>query len=174
MIRAAALVPFVLFVGLGGLTAVAVAGADDPPAVTVTETVVQTETVAVDRRLSGHGVWFWHRRAHSNWQEARQARQAVRRAVGAPYGTHWLERAFLCLRSHEASWTGTDSATGRTYFGGLQMDRTFQRTYGGEFYRAFGTADRWPISVQIAVGIRAYLAGRGFGPWPNTRRACGL
>lgn len=78
MARALALIPFVLFVGLGGLAAVAVAGAEDPPAVTVTETVVQTDTVTVDRRLAGHGVWYWHKRAHRNWQEARRLRRTLR------------------------------------------------------------------------------------------------
>jgi hypothetical protein len=38
----------------------------------------------------------------------------------------------------------------------------------------YGTADHWPPAVQIAVAIRAYASGRGFYPWPNTARACGL
>lgn len=54
------------------------------------------------------------------------------------------------------------------------MDLIFQRTYGREFLRFFGTADKWPVSVQMAVAIRAYVSGRGFYPWPNTARYCGL
>lgn len=83
----------------------------------------------------------------------------------------WLWRSFLCIHAHEGSW---DADTGNGYFGGLQMDYTFQATYGREFLRAFGTADRWPPAIQITVAMRAYLSGRGFGPWPNTRRLCGL
>jgi hypothetical protein len=54
------------------------------------------------------------------------------------------------------------------------MDMTFQQTYGREYLRAFGTADHWPPGIQIAVAIKAYLSGRGFGPWPRTSRMCGL
>jgi hypothetical protein len=86
-------------------------------------------------------------------------------------GDHWLERAFLCVHSGEGRWS---SNTRNGYFGGLQMDYSFQRAYGREFLQAFGTADHWPRSVQITVAIRAYLAGRGFYPWPNTAQACGL
>jgi transglycosylase-like protein len=83
-----------------------------------------------------------------------------------------LVRGFYCIKKHEAlSWS---SNTGNGYFGGLQMDMTFQRTYGREYLAAFGTADRWPPFIQIAVAIKAHLSGRGFGPWPNARRACGL
>ena len=53
------------------------------------------------------------------------------------------------------------------------MDLDFQRAYGRDYLRYFGTADRWPMSVQVAVAIRGYIS-RGFTPWPNTRRMCGL
>jgi len=88
-----------------------------------------------------------------------------------PNGSHWMERAFLCIHSHEGAWT---SNTGNGYYGGMQMDTSFQRAYGPEFLRAWGTANNWPISVQLAVSMRAYLSGRGFYPWPNTARYCGL
>ena len=42
------------------------------------------------------------------------------------------------------------------------------------FLRRWGTADHWPAWAQIATSVRAYQAGRGFWPWPNTARACGL
>lgn len=89
----------------------------------------------------------------------------------SPYGTHYLETGMLCIHGHEGSW---DSNTGNGYYGGMQMDTSFQKTYGREFYDAFGTANNWPVSVQIAVAIKAYLSGRGYGPWPNTRRMCGI
>jgi hypothetical protein len=82
-----------------------------------------------------------------------------------------LEAAFACIHRYEGSWSAN---TGNGYYGGLQMDWTFMRTYGAEFLRAFGTADRWPAGVQLAVAMRAYLAGRGFWPWPTSARLCGL
>lgn len=101
---------------------------------------------------------------------ARAAARRERTRRTPPIGSHWLERAFLCIHSGEGSWTDPSPP----YWGGLQMDLSFQRTYGLEFMEAWGTADRWPMSVQMAVAIRAYLSGRRFAPWPNTSRACGL
>lgn len=100
----------------------------------------------------------------------RKQRRSIRTLLHAsPVGGHWLERAFLCLHAHEGSWAAD---TGNGYHGGLQMNKAFQRTYGREFYDRFGTANNWPASVQIAVGIHGWLK-RGFQPWP-TRRYCGL
>jgi hypothetical protein len=53
------------------------------------------------------------------------------------------------------------------------MDVEFQRTYGRELYRAKGTADHWSPLEQMWVAERAYRT-RGFWPWPNTARFCGL
>jgi hypothetical protein len=82
-----------------------------------------------------------------------------------------LVSAFLCIHHFEGAWT---AATGNGYHGGLQMDSSFMATYGRNFQRAWGGAEHWPPFVQLAVGINAYLSGRGFHPWPNTARACGL
>lgn len=79
---------------------------------------------------------------------------------------------FMCIAGHESSTTWNIS-TGNGYYGGLQMDRTFQATYGPELYGTKGTADRWTADEQIAVASRA-VPGRGFHPWPNTGRMCGL
>ena len=54
------------------------------------------------------------------------------------------------------------------------MDLAFQRAYGGRLLRAKGTADRWSPLEQMWVAERAYRSGRGFYPWPNTARYCGL
>jgi hypothetical protein len=54
------------------------------------------------------------------------------------------------------------------------MDLAFQGLYGAEFLHRWGTADTWPAWAQIRAAVRAYRSGRGFGPWPNTARACGL
>lgn len=82
-----------------------------------------------------------------------------------------LVGGLLCIHRHEGAWTAD---TGNGYFGGLQMDWGFMRTYGGDYLARWGTADAWPAWAQIEVAERAYRAGRGFEPWPNTARACGL
>lgn len=82
-----------------------------------------------------------------------------------------LRDAFLCIHHFEGAW---DANTGNGYYGGLQMDLAFQGLYGGDFLARWGTADRWPPWAQMAAAVRAYESGRGFGPWPNTARACGL
>ena len=82
-----------------------------------------------------------------------------------------LSSAFLCIHHYEGAW---DANTGNGYYGGLQMDRRFQGRYGREFVARWGTADNWPAWAQLQVAVRAYRAGRGFYPWPNTARACGL
>jgi endonuclease YncB( thermonuclease family) len=40
--------------------------------------------------------------------------------------------------------------------------------------RTKGTADTWKPVDQIWVALRPYRSGRGFYPWPNTARYCGL
>lgn len=79
------------------------------------------------------------------------------------------EQALLCIHGGEGSWTDPNPP----FYGGVQMDEQFQRTYGRVFYDHYGTADHWPVSVQLAVSIYASWS-RGWYPWPNTARACGL
>jgi Transglycosylase-like domain len=83
----------------------------------------------------------------------------------------WLEDDFMCIHRYEGLWTAN---TGNGYYGGLQLDLAFQRLYGAEFLTRFGTADTWPVWAQLEAAARAYGSGRGFQPWPNTARACGL
>lgn len=89
----------------------------------------------------------------------------------ASRSTAQLWNAFLCIHRYEGNW---NSNTGNSYYGGLQMDYGFMSAYGREYLRAWGTADRWPPAIQIAVAMRAYLSGRGFYPWPASARLCGL
>jgi hypothetical protein len=109
-------------------------------------------------------------RAERNERTIKLERHATREALrSSPYGGHWLERAFLCIHEHEGAWQDS----GAPYWGGLQMDLSFQRAYGGWALAAWGTADNWPLSVQLATAMRAWMS-RGFGPWPSTRLRCGL
>jgi hypothetical protein len=82
-----------------------------------------------------------------------------------------LNASFMCIHHYEGAWNAN---TGNGYYGGLQMDLTFQGSYGADFLRRWGTADNWPVWAQLQAAARAYQSGRGFYPWPNTARACGL
>ena len=88
-----------------------------------------------------------------------------RLALNPPHKSEWL-----CIHRFEGSW----SDSGAPYYGGLQMDITFQRHYGGYLLRTKGTADRWTPLEQMWVAARAHRSGRGFSPWPNTSRLCGV
>ena len=107
------------------------------------------------------------------WQERGAAAallvsaHAVRRAQIAD----WLNDAFLCIHHYEGAWSAN---TGNGYYGGLQMDRGFMQRYGAEFIDRWGTADNWPAWAQLEAAARAHDSGRGFTPWPNTARFCGL
>ncbi len=107
------------------------------------------------------------------WQErlAVATIQVLRHGRAQPRIPLDLRSAFLCIHRYEAGWNAN---TGNGYYGGLQMDLGFQRTYGADFARRWGTADNWPAWAQLLTAVRAYRSGRGFGPWPNTSRACGL
>ena len=103
------------------------------------------------------------KRAVALWR--RHAEKAQRRAQHPPYLKAWL-----CIHRYEASWHDH----GAPYYGGLQMDITFQRRYAPRLLREKGTADHWTPLEQIWVAERARRSGRGFYPWPNTARYCGL
>jgi hypothetical protein len=79
-------------------------------------------------------------------------------------------RAWLCIHRYEGAWNDT----GDPYWGGLQMNLIFQRTYGSYLLRLRGTANYWTPMEQIWVAEKARRSGRGFAPWPNTARRCGL
>lgn len=149
----AALILYAAIAGIGQ--------ADDPPA----PEPAPPETVTVETVVQGKTAAGWHRVAGRYLTSVRSLNRKP-----APWGGHSLERAFQCIHSHEGAWSDPSAP----YWGGLQMDQGFQRKYGAWALSAFGTADRWPVSVQIAVAIRAWASGRGFAPWPNTARYCGL
>jgi len=96
------------------------------------------------------------------WQ--RLAAETRRKAENPPH-----KAAFLCIHHYEGSWTDS----GGPYYGGLQMNLGFQRTYAPWLVRRKGTADRWTPLEQIWTAEKA-AKSRGFWPWPNTARYCGL
>ncbi len=137
---------------------------DQPP-------TVQTVTRTLASSYRSITAAQWAHRYKVRTRQYQKARKALRLSMRYPvYGLSSDERAFMCIHGFEGSWTDS----GAPFYGGLQMDRSFMSTYGGWALKAFGTADHWPISVQLAVAIQAKVSGRGFYPWPNTARYCGL
>ena len=78
--------------------------------------------------------------------------------------------AWMCIHRYEGSWRDDEAP----YYGGLQMDIGFQAHYGGVLLRTKGTANNWTPLEQMWVAEHAFRTGRGFYPWPNTARYCGL
>jgi hypothetical protein len=105
----------------------------------------------------------YRRWAYSLW--SRRAIRVRRQALHPPHLSAWL-----CIHRYEGSWRDD----GAPYYGGLQMDLGFQSTYGPVLLRKKGTANNWTPLEQMWVAERAYSSGRGFYPWPNTARWCGL
>jgi hypothetical protein len=114
-------------------------------------------TIAFDSLLARRRWWAqaWRRKA-----------LATRWAGRRPPHLH----AWRCIHRYEGSWRDPNAP----YFGGLQMDLTFQRQYGRRLLRRKGTADHWTRFEQMWVAERAHRSGRGFYPWPLTAWRCGL
>jgi hypothetical protein len=87
----------------------------------------------------------------------------------------WNE--WQCIARFESTkrWNMAPPSSGGAYWGGLQMNIEFQRTYGADMIRRHhgGLANTWTAPEQITVANRAWKT-RGYWPWPNTARACGL
>lgn len=125
----------------------------------------RTPAAFTERRARNEAYVDWVR---DLWQ--RRARLAKRQAAKPPHREQWL-----CIHRYERHPAqGWRTRTGNGYYGGLQMDMNFQRAYGDELLRRKGTANHWTSVEQMWVAERAYVSGRGFYPWPNTARYCGL
>jgi len=105
----------------------------------------------------------------ARWRMILRLRRTLRARV--EWTTNGVVAGLLCIHRGEGSWS---SNTGNGYQGGLQMDDSFQWSYGRTLVQRYGGAHEWPIAAQLAVGVVAFYSGRGFYPWPNTARACGL
>ena len=94
----------------------------------------------------------------------REARLVRRLAAHPPHRIGWI-----CIHRLEGSWRDS----GDPYWGGLQMDRGFMRAYAPRVLLRRGWADHWSPLEQMWVAEHAHR-GRGYTPWPNTARYCGL
>lgn len=157
----------------------------DPPTETeTTETVLpQQDQWQIQRQIDRyrHETWRWQRmmghRVTRNlkdppadvqakiavWQ--RVALETRKRAQNPPHKRQWL-----CIHRFEGAWNDPNPP----YYGGLQMDLSFQRAYARGLLARKGTANNWTPLEQMWAAERAHRAGRGFYPWPNTARYCGL
>ena len=175
-----------LFVLLGALS-LGVGAFPEPNAATASSTRVAQMEEIDEFRIE---TWRWQSLMHkprtpTSYRERRSDErylESIRdlwraRARTAEYqATHPPHRgAWLCIHRYERSPTqGWRTRTGNGYYGGLQMDIGFQRAYGPELLRRKGTANHWTALEQMWVAERAHRSGRGFYPWPNTARSCGL
>src|SRR4051812_45441138 len=78
----------------------------------------------------------------------------------------------MCIHRYEGAWNAYSPAG---YYGGLQMDWSFMRTYGPDKLARYGGRDAryWAPADQLAVAMRA-VRTRGYTPWPNSATACGV
>jgi hypothetical protein len=94
----------------------------------------------------------------------RRAKRAHHRAHRPPHRAAWL-----CIHRYEGSWRDG----GGPYYGGLQMDVSFQLRYGRALFRRKGTADHWTPLEQMWTAEKA-ARQVGFSAWPNSARICGV
>lgn len=114
------------------------------------------------------GLWTARKEAYCD------ALKAVRKLYSIDEATvarQWAESSGpACISSNEG---GVTTNTGNGYYGKWQADLDFQGDYGSEFVSRWGVASNWPEWAQDIMAYRAYQS-RGYGPWPNTRRYCGV
>jgi hypothetical protein len=125
--------------------------------------VMGTSRTPASRAALKHSSRTYKRWVRNLWK--RRAIRAHRKAHHPPHRPGWL-----CIHRHEGAWNDPNAP----YYGGLQMDLSFQRRYGGHLLRRKGTADKWTPLEQMWVAEKAHRSGRGYYPWPNTARYCGL
>jgi hypothetical protein len=110
----------------------------------------------------------WHQEALS-WQKSlldRYSSKLVPVYVSPSLPPHYS--AWLCIHSHEGSWTDS----GSPYYGGLQFGYNEWHTYGTP-YTGADTANLASPLEQMWAAERYYNVS-GFYPWPQTAHECGL
>lgn len=90
--------------------------------------------------------------------------------LNPPHKQEWQ-----CIQQHETAppFPGWRTDSGNGYYGGLQLDERFMRTYAGWLFHTKGTADHWTPVEQMWAAERA-LPTRGWHPWPRTAHDCKL
>ena len=125
----------------------------------------RTPTAFTERRTSDASYLRWVRNLWQRAPRAPSARPSTRRT--APSGSASTATSATRARAGaRAPATATTAA--------CRWTSTSSATYGRELLRRKGTANKWTPVEQMWVAERAYRSGRGFYPWPNTARYCGL
>ena len=128
----------------------------------------------IDQQLRWHEQALrWHRnllkfygeKLHALWLREHPRRVQLPSSSGLP--AHYS--AWLCIHSHEGSWTDP----GSPYYGGLQFGYSEWMRFGYP-YTHVTTADQASPLDQMWAAERYYETGAGFYPWPVTARMCGL
>lgn len=144
-------------------------------------TALAREAPVVNARLTRRlraATWRWQAvmgRRRSRLVAPLDSRRALRFWRGEARRVRWLaahpphRRSWICIHRYEGSWRDS----GDPYWGGLQMDRGFMRAYAPRALLRRGWADSWSPVEQMWVAEHAHR-GRGYSPWPNTARFCGL
>jgi hypothetical protein len=175
-----------LVVALLGAATLRAETTPEPPA-TTTEAVTESAPVLtqqVRQRMIDayrHQVWHWQRvmgrpvlRRLPNPPAELPSKIELWKRIATTVREHAQnpphKRQWLCIHRFEGAWNDPNPP----YYGGLQMNLGFQRTYGGGLLSRKGTADHWTPLEQMWAAERAHRSGRGFYPWPNTARYCGL
>jgi len=108
----------------------------------------------------------WHKAA-LRWHKELLARYQKRwDALHPPLPPHYSE--WLCIHSHEGSWTDD----GAPYWGGVQFGSSEWHRFGTP-YTGVDTANLASPLEQMWAAER-YWRVSGFYPWPRTARMCGL
>jgi hypothetical protein len=94
---------------------------------------------------------------------------AINPLLGRSKPPRWWVDSALCVHRYEGAWNDPFAP----YYGGMQMDWSFMRHYGGWILNHHGTADHWRPATQLLVAYRGWKV-QGWGAWPNTARICGL
>lgn len=148
--------------------------------------MTRTEKIHYLKRQKWHDnsiIRFWHNHGYMASMKAahdvqwahrslrivqRNLRDLTRTGIAVSMSSPVI-RNLLCIHGYEGAWNDPNAP----YWGGLQMDMNFMSAYGGELLRMKGTADHWTPAEQLAVAAKA-VESRGYSPWPNTARLCGL
>jgi hypothetical protein len=188
------------FAGMSTAVAAAAGAVGVSTDTSTTSTTTTAASTSTSTRAGGRSAWYWrhhlehYRAGAKRWLMVIQGRPIQRRErmlassasaarlralakswYAREHAAWWrathppLLRDWNCIHHYEGSW----SDHGAPYWGGLQMDYSFQSTYGGWLLRHKGTADHWTSLEQIWTAVRAWRV-RGFSPWPNTARDCGV
>jgi hypothetical protein len=121
-----------------------------------------------------------HRRPERHVRSSARLRRMVHAWRRRYHGYHHAYRrrlpviaGLMCVHRYEGSMTAVNAAG--PYYGGWQMNASFERRYGRRMLRRYGGrhADAWRPRDQLRVAFRGHSV-EGWWPWPRSAAICGL